>query len=330
MPIQKRLLVNIGVIVLVGAICFSLGYYIRGPPGPKTVRIGHLVADIHQIGFYVAYNQGYWKAQGIIPERFEYLYGMPEVMDFEAGRLDAGYVGCVPAIIAKSKGADLVILASANLEGSAIVAKLEIENVSGLNNKIVGDTGLGSIQSLLIKMVMENFDLTFKDQPRPGASFLPLKLEKGEIDAFIAWEPFCAEAVVGGYGHVIYTSHDILPDHQCCVFYVSGKMLREDRELAKKLLIGHLKAMKFAQENVSEAMGVFENMTGKSRAIIENSWGRMVFDPHPNVESLKIFVPHLVTHGFISPEYAPENIDAFIQELVDTSLLEEIKEKGLV
>ena len=321
-----RVLLVIIIAIIIGATGFTLGYYWgrrETPASPTPVRIGHLVADIHQIGFFVSFDKGYWEGQGIAPKRFEYLYGMPEMMAFSAGELDAGYVGCVPALIAKAKGADLVILASANLEGSAIVAKHEIGSIEELDGKRVGYPGLGSIQSCMIRMVADKLGITmeYKDY---SISDLPLALERGEIDAFIAWEPFCAEAVVKGLGHIIYTSRDILPNHQCCVFYVSGKLLRENRELAKKLLIGHVRAMKFATEHPEDSMKIFVRMTGKSEDVVRECWGRMVFDYHLNVESLKVFLSYLVSYGFIEGG-AVQDVDLFLKELVDTSLLEEVE-----
>ncbi len=77
-----------------------------------------------------------------------------------AGDLDTGYVGVVPALISKSQQADFVIVASANLEGSAIVAKPEIQNIQDLNGKTVGTPGIGTIQASLLYMVQKEFDIT--------------------------------------------------------------------------------------------------------------------------------------------------------------------------
>jgi ABC-type nitrate/sulfonate/bicarbonate transport system substrate-binding protein len=93
------------------------------------------VVDIHQIAFYVAYYQGYYIDEGIRPAPMEYVNGPTEMLAFASGDLGAGYVGVVPALISKSKGTDFVMVGSANLEGSAIVAKPSIENPKDLNGK---------------------------------------------------------------------------------------------------------------------------------------------------------------------------------------------------
>ena len=313
----------------IGILLFSiLGYFMvfevkREAEKLTPVRIGYISTDIHHLAFFVAYYKGWYEEEGIKPVRMEYLYGMPEMMAFKAGELDAGYVGIVPAIIAKAKGANLVVVASANLEGSAIVAKPKIKNVFELDGKTVGTPGLGSIQDCMIRMVEERFNLRMNVK-HYKFSDLPLLLGRGEIDAYIDWEPFCAEAVIKKIGHIIYTSHDILPNHQCCVFYVSGKLLKEKPEIAKKLVRVHVKAMRFIRENPEEAKKIFSEMTGKPLNIVDECWDRMVWDYHVNVKSIKIFVPFLIEQGKVSARDISD-VDRFVESLVNTKLLAEVE-----
>jgi len=118
------------------------------------------VVDIHQIAFYVAYYQGYYIDEGIRPAPMEYVNGPTEMLAFASGDLGAGYVGVVPPLISKSKGTDFVI-GSANLGGSAIVAKPSIENPKDLNGKKVGTPGIGTIQDSLLFMFEVQLKLRF-------------------------------------------------------------------------------------------------------------------------------------------------------------------------
>jgi NitT/TauT family transport system substrate-binding protein len=301
---------------------YRLGYE-AGRKSITTVRMGYLVGDIHQISCFVGRERELFEEEAGSGYRFrylEYVNGPAEMTDFVAGGLDAGYVGVVPALIALSQGADLKIVASANLEGSALVAKKGIENVRALDGKRVGTPGLGTIQDALLSMIENKENLTVEHVHYSGPSTLPLALEKGEVDGYIAWEPFCAEAVVNGTGQVVYTSRDILPDHQCCVFYVSGKLLREDKRLALSLVRAHLRAMEVVRENENLAMQIFSSRTGKSRGVIQESWKRMVWDPAPNEESIKIFAQTLIQAGKIT---GVENVEVFVTNALDLTLLEE-------
>jgi len=325
---RKLLLMFLIAVVTSAAFFFSIGYYVGYRAGYDAafltpVRVGYLVADIHQIAFFVAYYEGFYEEEGIRPIRLEYVNGPTEMMAFAAGDLDIGYVGVVPALTSKSKGADFVIVASANLEGSAIVAKPEIKTVHDLNGKTVGTPGIGTIQDSLLYMVERRFNISVIRYPT-AIPLLPLAFEKGEIDAFIAWEPFAAEVAVKGLGNIIYTSHDILPNHQCCVLYVSGRVFRERRDLAKRLIKIHLRAMKFVFEQADKAQQIFANRTGKAIDVVKESWKRMIWDYNLNVTSMKTFVNYLLERGTIKSTDVP-NVDDFINTAVDWQLLKEVE-----
>jgi len=325
---RKWLATFLAGIVLCSLVFFGLGYYLGYRVGYDAayltpVRMGYLIADIHQIAFFVAYYEGFYAEEGLRAQRLEYVNGPTEMLAFTAGDLDAGYVGVVPALIAKSKGADFVILASANLEGSAIVAKHEIETVEDLDGKKVGTPGSGTIQDSLLYMVETRFNIAVTRVPT-AAPLLPLALERGDVDAYIDWEPFVAEAVVNNLGHVVYTSHDILPSHQCCVFYVSGKIFREQRDLAKRLLRVHVKAMRYVMDHPSDAMEIFANRTGKAINVVQESWQRMIWDDHLNTASMKTFVSYLIEQEKINAADV-QNIEDFVNAAIDQQLLTELE-----
>jgi NitT/TauT family transport system substrate-binding protein len=173
-------------------------------------------------------------------------------------------------------------------------------------------------------MVEQKFNIKTNPKHYEGPVLLPIDFEKGIIDAYIAWEPFVAEVVVKGLGNVIYTSNNILPDHQCCIFYISGKMFREQPDLVKKLIKVHLKSMKFVSERPSDAMKIFAERTGKDLAVVQESWERMKWDSHLNITSMKTFVDYLIKQGKISSGDV-QNIDEFINEAVDQQLLKEVE-----
>jgi len=332
--LSRKLLTAFSIVIMVSAaFFFGVGYYVGYRAGYDAayltpVRIGYLVADIHQIAFFVAYYERFYEEEGIRPIRLEYVNGPAQMLAFEGGDLDAGYVGVVPALISKSKGTDFVIVASANLEGSAIVAKPVIKTVQDLNGKTVGTPGIGTIQTSLLYMVEQKFGIKVTPKHYTGPTGLLLDFEKGMMDAYIAWEPFVAEAVVKGLGNVTLTSHDILSSHQCCVFYISGKMFREQPDIAKKLIKIHLRAMKYVATRPNDAMKIFADRTGKTLDVVQESWKRMIWDYNLNTTSMKTFVGYLIEQGKIgSTDVA--NIDQFINNAIDTQLLAEVEASGL-
>jgi NitT/TauT family transport system substrate-binding protein len=305
--------------VLVAGI--AIGYYYAvltiKPTGLEPVRIGYLVSDIHQSPFFIAYDQEWYQDEGIAPVKKEYINGPSEMIDFVAGELDAGYVGCAPAMIAASQGSEIVILSSSNKEGSAIVAKPEINSVEELNGKKVGTPGIGTIQDIMLGMVEEEFGITVTHVPY-AVTELPLALSRGDIDAFIAWEPFCADAVVGDIGHVIYTSHDILPDHQCCVLWVSKELYDTRPDVVENLVRVHVRALEYIQENSTGAEQLVASVTGRTMEVVQEAWPRMTWGYYVNTESMKTFATAMIAQGKITDV---TDVDAFVTGLVDESVL---------
>ena len=69
------------------------------------------------------------------------------------------------------------------------------------------------------------------------------KLAAGEIDAFIAWEPFNAQAVLNGQGKYLVQSSEIWPDHPCCVLASAYSL--SDPAVLQALVWSHIKATEF-------------------------------------------------------------------------------------
>ncbi|MEM2872790.1 MAG: ABC transporter substrate-binding protein [Nitrososphaerales archaeon] len=305
----------------------AVGYYYASltikPTGYEPVRIGYLTGDIHQSPFFIAYAQEWYQEEGIAPIKKEYINGPTQMNAFVAGELDAGYVGCSPAMITASQGAELVILASSNKEGSAIVAKPGINSVEELNNTKVGTPGIGTIQDIMLGMVEEEFNIKVTHVSYSVTS-LPLALDSGDIDAFIAWEIFCADAVVNGVGNVIYTSHDILPDHQCCVFWVSQKLYNEKPDVVKSLVRVHVRALKYIQENSTGAQQSIATITARTLAVVQNAWPRMAWGYHVNTDSMVTFANAMITQGKMTlPEGVPD-ANTFVMGIVNENILDTV------
>ena len=79
-------------------------------------------------------------------------------------------------------------------------------------------------------------------------------LSSGQIDAYIAWEPFVSEAIVGGTGEVLLWSHDIMEGHPCCVVAVSKSFLEQPNgaEVTKHFLRAHMEATEWMVEAMAD------------------------------------------------------------------------------
>ncbi len=307
-------------------VVFLLLLGLQGPSSGqmKEIRFGYLVADqLHSPGVMIMKERKMLEAAGLKVAWQEFLAGAYLMQDFTSGQIDFGSLGAVPVMITRGQGVDVVMLASANAEGSSIVVKDSIKVPKDLADKSLGTPGIGSIQDAMVDMVArkENIKIRHKHMK---VSDMPLFLQKGEVDGFIAWAPHPTRAVDLGYGHQILTSKDILPDHQCCVIVTKGSILKKDPETAAKVLKVYLEACEWFRTNYDESVSMMSQKTGMKEDVVRAALQTVKhpFPPYCNVESLKLQAEGLVTSGKIQKDTIT-NMDDFIKAVYQPQILEE-------
>lgn len=135
-----------------------------------TIKMGYLDGDLHQFARLVAMNETLFGTKSLF-EKYgidmnpvgPFQSGGDEMIAFSTGAIDAGYLGAPPAILRRiNTNTDITIVALANMEGSAIIAKKGITTFDGLNNKTVGTPGPASIQHLLLLVYAKQQGYTVK------------------------------------------------------------------------------------------------------------------------------------------------------------------------
>jgi NitT/TauT family transport system substrate-binding protein len=113
-------------------------------------------------------------------------------------------------------------------------------------------------------------------------------LARGDIDAFISWEPFCSDAVVSGEGEILVWSGDLMPNHPCCVVAASTAFM-EDVENADDLTARFVKAHMDATdwmmdaladpegENYTLLMTLAREFTNKSEEVLTSAFEHMFY-----------------------------------------------------
>lgn len=294
----------------------------------KEIRFGYLVADqLHSPAVMIMKERKMLEAEGFKVKWGEFLAGSYLMQHFTSGEIDFGSCGAVPVMITKGQGVDAVILASANTEGSSIIVKNSIKTSKELDGKSMGTPGIGSIQDAMVDMVARK-DKTKILHKHMKVSDMPLFLQKNEIDGFIAWAPHPARAVDLGYGYQILTSHDILPDHQCCVLVTSGKELKKDPDTVKKVVQTYLKAYEWFIAHQDEAIAMMVKNTGMKEEVVRMAMKtvKYPFPPYCNVESMKLMAEGLVEGGKIQKGVIT-NMDDFMKQLYHPEILEACLQK---
>ena len=134
-------------------------------PVNKTVRLGYLIGDLHQLAFYVAKKEGYYGDVGLNISEKVYNNGPLLMSGFSLGEIDFGYLGSAPATMKRiNDDIKIRIIAGANNEGSAIVVRKAINSTSDLSGKTIAIPGLGTVQDFILRMVVEKSGLEIKSK----------------------------------------------------------------------------------------------------------------------------------------------------------------------
>ncbi len=315
-------------ISIISFVFFLTGLASQGSAG-KTVRIAYLQNDLHQLACWVALEKGFYAQEGLDVKVAGIFKAGPEMMSaFSAGALDVGYVGVAPATTAvANKTARVTVLAQANSEGSALVIRKDsrIQSATELKGKTIAVPGHATVQDFLLHKVLAKTNLlagqtnimVVKPPEMIGA------LRGGDIDGFIAWEPFPAKAVTMEVGKVLIYSRDIWKDHPCCVLAVDSRFLESRGEEAKKIVKAHVRATDFINQNPREAMQIGVKYTGMDEKTVSLAMKNVKYSYFFNADAEKEYVHFLNQWKYI----LVEDVSAFTRQFIKLQILNDVLKK---
>ncbi|OPY85994.1 MAG: putative aliphatic sulfonates-binding protein precursor [Smithella sp. PtaU1.Bin162] len=272
------------------------------------VRVGYLQSDIHQLPFWVALEKGFFEKEGVPVTIAGVFKAGPELMSgFSAGVLDMGYVGAAPTITAvANKAADVVMLAQVNTEGSALVVGKDspVKSIGDLAGKTVAIPGFSTVQDALFRKAVTAQGLSLDRQKtivlKPPEMISALR--SGQVDAFIAWEPFPAKAVSMDAGKYLLYSRDIWKDHPCCVLVAGREYLKKNEDQARKIVRAHMQAVAYIKKNPRESMAVAVKYTGMDEKTIQLAMDNVKYTHILSVAGIKEYTDFLRNLKYIKNE----------------------------
>jgi NitT/TauT family transport system substrate-binding protein len=278
------------------------------------IRLGYLQSDLHHLPAFVAVEKKYFKDAGLNVEVAGVFRAGPELMSaFAAQELDIGYVGLAPAITAVANGTAAVrYIAQVNREGSAIVVAkgATYNNLADLRGKVVTIPGHATMQDFLLRKAFKNERVPFSD-----IKLLVLKppemipaLDKGDMDAFIAWEPYPAKAVTSNTGKVLINSHSMWKDHPCCAVVAGDDFIKTYPEIIKKIQEVHTKACEFIKNNQDEAIDIGVKYTGMDKQTIKKALENILYNGELQKQSVAEFVDYLKELRYIKPDISQKDL----------------------
>ncbi|MBQ7738799.1 MAG: ABC transporter substrate-binding protein [Desulfovibrionaceae bacterium] len=275
----------------------------------NKIRIGSLQNDLHHLPLWVAIDQGFFQEAGVNVELTATFRAGPELINALVSKsIDMGYVGEAPATIGHARGnTDLVFIAQVNTGGSALVVRKNspIKTVADLVGRRVAVPGNGTVQDFLLRrtIIQEKIKPSDLKIITLHPSEMLQALEEGQIDAFIAWQPYPARAIVHGQGQILADSNELWPNHPCCCLVSHSAFL--DNGLAAKVVLAHKKAINYILTNPEEALKIAQKKTGMALDEIREAIKHVTYQAEAAIAGEEEYVNFLNNLKYIKVDLEP-------------------------
>ncbi len=307
----------------IGALCIimvlALTFIVSGcgKEDSSTLHVGYFNNITHAQALYM-------KSQGTLQEALgddvkvewtAFNAGPAEIEALFSGDIDIGYIGPVPAIMAreKSKG-DVTVLSGASTAGAELVVAADsgITSVKQLSGKKVSIPQIGNTQHLcLLKLLADNGlapadaggDVTVTAVENAD---LQNMMDSGNVDAALVPEPWASVLVSSG-GKILLDYDEVYMngDYPVAVVVVRNDYLKDHKEEVDLFMQKHERATLFIKDNVEEAAAIanqeIKEATGKSidETILNQAFEKIGFSTELNEASMDEFEELARKEGFI-------------------------------
>ncbi|NCB91986.1 MAG: ABC transporter substrate-binding protein [Clostridia bacterium] len=194
------------------------------------------------------------------------------------GRIDGASVLIEMAMSAVSQGIDLKVAALGHKDGNVIVVSDEINSTEDLKGKTFAIPHTQSSHNILLNDMLAEAGMTAGDISVVQLSPLemPSSLASGAIAGYCVAEPFGAQAVNQGFGHVLYNSEELWEDSLCCGLVLTGAFIEKNKEVTDTLIERYKEAGKALEEE--EAKRIAGQYLGQDEKVLETSLQWIRFD----------------------------------------------------
>lgn len=171
-----------------------------------------------------------------------YLSWSSLAKDLQSGALDAAFIMAPLALYLLQTGTELIYVMDAHHDGSALAVSTD--------NKQPHRIGVPSeyaTHRILLAQLAYNYPDFFEVPTvvvNPSAVISSIRTNK--IDAFFCGEPWITKSVNQGLAKIVAHSHDILPNHMCCILVVRQEYAQQRDQLAIK----YLRALRLARDKI--------------------------------------------------------------------------------
>jgi NitT/TauT family transport system substrate-binding protein len=244
------------------------------------LRVGYLPVAT-STPYWVGVEEGFFNDEGLNITLIEFRSGPKALEAVIAGSLDVCSIAIFTTAMAYEAGIDLRIATDMghldqNHTGSFIVvsANSSIETVADLKGKNVAIHGWGTIQEMVLIMLLNEYNLTITD-----VNIVTLKFSKqyeallsGAIDAALLVEPYLTYAVdTGNFRKLHSTMSWIFEDRrfQIGATVFLNSLLDEHKDTVDAFIRVQKRAVEWMNNHQNETRGIISKYTGLDVELVQ-------------------------------------------------------------
>jgi NitT/TauT family transport system substrate-binding protein len=299
--------------------------------GPlKTVRLGDQPgAEVDYAAVWIAEGLGYMQEEGIRIDRHSYANGPAAMLDFPSGALDAVMAAIVPFMQFAAGGGEFKLIMSLTKGNAPLVGLKKFSSYKDLDGQNVGSPGIGTVHDAVLGYVEETQRIKLHHVYGKITDFAVMT-EKGEINAFIGWEPASAAAIALNPALHYVAQLPPLPHMESLGLVFQPRIAAEDPDLIVRFVRATLRGIDFIRNNPKEKTAelIATKMNDqKAIPVVINALGSVeLTDPRLDMPSTRILLKTIAKQGKIPPELVTD-VDGWIGKYLDYSFLDRAEKR---
>lgn len=299
MAINRRMVLGGIAAVASGSVIRSA----RAQAGSASNPLMIATARFH--GFLPAYQlPDRLKASGITAKIIEFPTATERLEAVAAGYAQVSYAGLTASTLLRARGKDVVVVASTNEKGRALVASPDIADVKGLKGKKIG-VAFGSIEHITLVATLKKagvdpqHDTQLVNIP---ATDQPVAFSSKSLDAFMAFEPWATFGVKRFGGKVLAYPYDTAVGAIDSGIETNEKFIAENPNIVSAVVKAHVAAVDFYRGNLEAVVKEAVQNYKVPEEIVRDSMGNIELTYAIKKDQLQALANFLVELGFLKPE----------------------------
>jgi NitT/TauT family transport system substrate-binding protein len=280
---------------------------------------------------WVAEHEGYFADEGIKLVRKTYSNGPEGLLHFANGEVDMFMAGLAPIMQSAARGQDFKIVMSLTKNNAPLVGRKDLTGWKQLEGKVVGSPGLGTVQDAILNYVQATEGIKF-NRVFAKVSDFAVMVDKGEIDAFISWEPAAATAISRNPKLHYIVQNPPIKNAESLILIAHPNMVKNKPQNVAGFVMATLRGMEFIKKNSPDKVAeiVAKKMNdAKAKPVALVAMGSVIItDPRLDMPSTRIIIKTVADAGKIPASFGTD-VDGWMNKYIDYSYLDK-SEKELI